>query len=125
MTMIRSVVVSMQPPGPPLMSGHLGMPPFDGQSSMRQPDYHSESNDLFKIAHNCRNCSAERRDVSVFIRCRFQNGGRRNRRSDQSYTDAPSELSPKSMTIRCMLDVPNHYDTQSNLSLSNDNNTCA
>lgn len=33
------------------MSGRLGLPPFDGQSSMRRPEYHSENNDLLKIAH--------------------------------------------------------------------------
>jgi hypothetical protein len=33
------------------MSGRLAIPPFDGQSSMRRPDHHSENNDLLKIAH--------------------------------------------------------------------------
>jgi hypothetical protein len=60
------------------MSGRLGIPPFDGQSSMRRPDYHSENNDLLKIAHIAEivrlNAGACRFSSAIG----FKNGGRRD-----------------------------------------------
>jgi hypothetical protein len=75
----KSGGIHVQPPGPPLMSGRLGMPSFDGSSQFVGQIIIRRNHDLFKIAHIAEIVGRTPGRVA-FIRCRLENRGRRDRK---------------------------------------------